>query len=88
LGFGELQLAEPSGARESWFIDSGFVQVKGAQVSVLTNSAVAVSSLSRAAAEKELEAAREMKATSDEEFATLAKKLERARRMMSLAEAE
>ncbi len=56
-GVGELKLNEVSGGGESYFIDGGFVQVKGEQVSVLTNSAQPVSEISRAKAAKEMEKA-------------------------------
>ena len=47
LGIGELRLVDPAGAAESYFIDGGFVQVKGTVVSVLTNAATPVSEISR-----------------------------------------
>ena len=85
LGYGELKLNEPNGNTESWFIEGGFVQVKGGQVSVLTNAAVPVSELSRATALEELEKARAEKPGSAEEQEARAGRLERARRMVSLA---
>jgi F-type H+-transporting ATPase subunit epsilon len=86
LGLGELKLVGADGRGESYFIDGGFVQVKGAQVSVLTNAACPVSDISRAAAAKELEQARAEKASTDEDMNVLARKLERARKMVSLAQ--
>ena len=85
LGIGELRLTDPGGTSESWFIDSGFVQVKGSQVSVLTGSAVPVSEISRKAAEENLATAQAAKAGTDAEYAVAARNLERARRMLSLA---
>ena len=88
LGVGELKLNETDGRSESYFIDGGFVQVKGAQVSVLTNAAIPVSKISRAAAAKELEKARDERATSEDEMNSLARKLERARKLVSMATVE
>jgi F-type H+-transporting ATPase subunit epsilon len=85
LGIGELKLTNAAGASESYFIDSGFVQVKGSVVSVLTNSAVPVSELSRRAAVQELEQAKASSARTDEEFAAASRKLTKARRMLALA---
>ncbi|MEZ6123520.1 MAG: ATP synthase F1 subunit epsilon [Planctomycetaceae bacterium] len=85
LGVGELRLETPDGKNESYFIENGFVQVKGQQVSVLTNAALPVSKISRAAAAKELEDARNQKASTDEQMSALAHKLDRARKMVSMA---
>lgn len=85
LGIGELRLVETSGSDESYFIDGGFVQVKGEVVSVLTNSAIPVSEISKLEAARKVTEARALKAKTDEDYAAAAKKLERARKMLSLA---
>ena len=85
LGIGELSLTSLGGATESYFIDGGFVQVKGSMVSVLTNSAVPVGEISRAEAARKLSEAKAEKAVSDEEYASSVKNLERARKMLNLA---
>jgi F-type H+-transporting ATPase subunit epsilon len=85
LGIGELRLTDPAGASESFFIDSGFVQVKGSVVSVLTNSATSVAEISKKSAVAALDAAKSVKAKSDDEYATAAKRLEKARKMLALA---
>jgi F-type H+-transporting ATPase subunit epsilon len=85
LGTGELRLTEADGSTESYFIDGGFVQVKGAQVSVLTNSAMPTSDISRSAASARLNAAREVKAKTADERTAATREQERARKMMSLA---
>jgi F-type H+-transporting ATPase subunit epsilon len=87
LGVGELKLNEANGNSESYFIDGGFIQVKGEQVSVLTSSAQFVSEIDRAAAQAELDAAIADKAVGDEQFAVLAHRLERARKLVSLSSA-
>lgn len=85
LGIGELRLTDTSGVTESWFIDGGFVQVKGSVVSVLTNAASATSELSRQAALVQLQEARAVRARTDEEFSDAARRLERARKMQAMA---
>ena len=88
LGVGELRLAETGGQSESYFIEGGFVQVKGAQISVLTSAALPVSEISRSAANDELQEALSEKASSEEGIASRGQKLERARKLVSLAGAE
>ena len=85
LGIGELKLNGTDGVSESYFVEGGFIQVKGEQVSVLTNGAMPVSEISRASAAAELEQARAEKATSEEELNSLARKLERARKLVNMA---
>lgn len=85
LGVGELALFPAEGGEESWLIDSGFVQVKGESVTVLTQSAVPKSELSRRTAAEELEAARALKARSDEELAAASRRLQKARQMLRMA---
>ena len=85
LGIGELKLTGTDGQHESYFIDGGFVQVKGTQVSVLTSAAIPVAEISRSAAAEELEAAKSEKARSDEELTAVERKLDRARKLVSMA---
>ncbi len=85
LGIGELKLNTPEGSAESYFIDGGFVQVKGATVSVLTNSAQPLSDIDRAEAQAELEKAKAESAVGEEESTALAHRLERARKLVSLS---
>ena len=85
LGIGELKLNGTDGSSESYFIDGGFVQVKGEQVSVLTNAALPASEISRSAAAEELAAVKSEKATTDESSEALARKQERARKLVSMA---
>src|SRR5437868_5631307 len=56
LGAGELRIRTTTG-RQSYFVDGGFVQVKGAVVSILTNGAVLTATLDPKQAEDELHAA-------------------------------
>ncbi|MCA9049882.1 MAG: ATP synthase F1 subunit epsilon [Planctomycetaceae bacterium] len=85
LGIGELRLNTADGRSESYFIDGGFVQIKGPNVSVLTNAATPVTEISRAAAAQELDAAKSERASSDTEFEVLARRLERARKQLAMA---
>lgn len=85
LGFGELKLVSTDSGSESYFIDGGFLQIKGTQVSVLTHAARPLNSISRAAALAELDAVRGQKPDASEDAATRSRKLERARKLVSLA---
>ena len=85
LGIGELRLTEASGVVESYFIEGGFVQVKGSVVSVLTNAAMATSELSRKVALAKLDEANAALGKTDEEFAASSRRLEKARKMLALA---
>jgi len=85
LGVGELKLNGTDGSSESYFVDGGFIQIKGPQVSVLTNAAIPVAKISRAAAEEELVNAKAEKPTTDVDIASQARKLERARKLASMA---
>ena len=85
LGIGELRLTEASGAVESYFIDGGFVQVKGSVVSVLTNAAMPTAELSRNVAVAKIDEANAERSKSDAEFASSSRRLEKARKMLALA---
>ena len=87
LGVGELKLTGTDGATESYFIDGGFVQVKGTKLSVLTSAAQPVGDIDRSEAEVELDAAKAESAIGDEAQAALAHRQERARKLVSLASA-
>lgn len=85
LGYGELKVDLIGGQSRSYFIDGGFVQVKGSVVSILTNAAMPVEELSAAQAQAELDAAMKMTAHTDLEFAAKDRAQERARRKRDLA---
>lgn len=84
LGYGELKMSGPNGEK-SYYIDGGFLQVKGSVVSVLTNRAIEASQLNPADAEEQLRSAQARIATTDLEFAAKARDQQRARRMLELA---
>lgn len=88
LGLGELKLTDEARASESWLIEGGFVQVKGEQVSVLTQAATSATEISKSAAAEELTAARNSTPASSEEREARSTRLEKARQMYNLAQAE
>src|SRR5215472_9372841 len=64
LGYGELRIRTASG-EQSYFIDGGFVQVKGEVVSLLTNRSQLTSTLDIRSAEDELQVAQQRHASTD-----------------------
>ncbi|MBM84105.1 MAG: F0F1 ATP synthase subunit epsilon [Planctomycetaceae bacterium] len=84
LGYGELS-ASSAGGDLSYFIDGGFVQINGSVVSILTDRAMPSNEIDRAEAQAALETANSRIPTTDEEFTSKQRDLERARRMIQLA---
>lgn len=84
LGYGELKISTTAG-EQSYYVDGGFVQVKGTVVSLLTNRALAASELDAAEAQELLREAGELRPRSDNEFAARDRDLERGRRMLATA---
>lgn len=87
LGIGRLRFTTADGNEEAWFVDGGFVQVRGPQVCVLTSHAVLVSEIDLQKAQEELEAATKETAVGQEAQEALARRQERARKLVSLAAA-
>ena len=83
LGRGELKF-EAGGASKSFFIDGGFLQVKGSIVTLLTNRAIAAENIDAAAAQRALDTAMVMPAGTDEQFAAKLAADEAARRMLKM----
>ena len=83
LGTGELRF-QGEGGEQRFFIDGGFLQIKGSVVTVLTHEAKPVGSLDLNAAEQALEQANKLVAKTDEEAASKRHAQERARRMIAL----
>ena len=69
LGYGELRVTGSDGENRSFYVDGGFVQVKGSVVSLLTNRAIPVGQLDAAEAEALLEKSRAIIAKGDAEIA-------------------
>lgn len=84
LGYGELRITGSDGVR-SFYVDGGFVQVKGPVVSLLTHRAVPVEAIDVAEAEGLLEKTRGNIAKGEAEFTGRERDQQRARRMLALA---
>lgn len=84
LGYGPLKVTQPGGER-LFYIDGGFVQVKGSVVSILTNRALAPADIDSAEAKEALNEAVARVPTTELDFANKARDQERARQMLSIA---
>lgn len=83
LGQGELRVETPAGV-EHFYVEGGFVQIKGGVVTLLTSRAVALEDIDVAAAQQELEAALAMTPTTEEEHAEKRRAMERGRNMLTM----
>lgn len=83
LGAGELKFETPQGEKH-FFIDGGFVQIKGPVVTLLTNRALPVEQIDVAVAQAEYDAAMKLMPTDDDGFELKQKSLDRARTMLAL----
>jgi len=85
LGFGELVIRTPGGEK-SFYIDGGFAQVKGHVVSILTNNATPLDGIDKDALQAELSELSAKTATTDEDQAAKTARVDRIRKMLSLAQ--
>jgi F-type H+-transporting ATPase subunit epsilon len=85
LGFGELHLTRTDGSDADYFIDGGFVQVTGSEVSILTNRALTRDKIDSAQAAEMLREAVTRVAKNDAEAAARFRDQERARQMLAMA---
>ena len=85
LGAGRLVIHAADGTTSEFFVDGGFVQVKGQVVSVLTGRALTLDQIDAEAAKSELDEAMTATAAGDEAIAKRQQAQDRARRMLSLA---
>lgn len=83
LGYGEL-VVNAAGGRKSYFIDGGFVQIKGSIVSLLTNRAIPAAAIDAEEAGALLRDAMASKPKNDTEFANRERDQIRARRMLAM----
>ncbi|HVJ87969.1 MAG TPA: F0F1 ATP synthase subunit epsilon [Caulifigura sp.] len=83
LGAGELRF-ETGGGERRFFVDGGFLQIKGPVVTLLTNRAFPIEQIDAATAQAEYDAAMAMKPTDDAGFELKQKSLDRAREMLRL----
>ncbi|MCA9249143.1 MAG: ATP synthase F1 subunit epsilon [Planctomycetales bacterium] len=86
LGYGEMRITGEDGARKTFYIDGGFVQVADNVVSVLTNRAIAGDKVDAAAAAQQVADAKAMHANSDELFAIRDRQLAQGRAQLLVAE--
>lgn len=86
LGIGELRITR-GGNNVSYFIEGGFVQVKGPIVSVLTQKAVPAASIDAANISAKLEETLKLAPTTDADFANKALNQERFRKMLAVKNA-
>ncbi len=84
LGYGELKATGTDGER-SYFVDGGFVQVKGTIVTILTNQTIIATEIDRQEADERLIAASARVPTTETEFSEKERDQERARRMLAMA---
>jgi F-type H+-transporting ATPase subunit epsilon len=83
LGQGELRF-ESGSTTEQYYIEGGFVQIKGGVVTLLTSRAVAVEDINPAAAEQALQAALAKVATTPADQEEKQRVVTRNRSMLSL----
>ena len=83
LGRGELKFETSEGSK-SYFIDGGFIQIKGSVVTLLTNRAVGAADIDAATAQRALDAAKALPATTDEQYSTKTAADEAARSMLRM----
>lgn len=84
LGIGELKVETSAGGSDRYFIDGGFVQIKGSVVTLLTDRAIPVDEIDAAQAKSDLAAALAEVPTSEEGINAKERAVERARRMSGL----
>ncbi len=84
LGYGELQVTTSRGTH-SYYIDGGFVQVKGNVVSLITSAAVPAAKIDVSKAEAQLAEAQQRKAENDADFVAKERDQLRARQKISIA---
>lgn len=84
LGYGELKITDAGGER-SYYLDGGFVQIKGSVVSLLTNRALTTEEIDAQAAQADLASAVARVATTDAEQSARFRDQQRARQMLAMA---
>jgi F-type H+-transporting ATPase subunit epsilon len=84
LGYGELR-TRARGATRRYFVDGGFAQVRDNVVTVLTNRAVPTAMVDVQAAEQELEKARSLRGSTEQEQSDRSRALDRARAQVRVA---
>jgi F-type H+-transporting ATPase subunit epsilon len=83
LGTGVLRL-DVDGQSVQYFVDGGFVQIKGSVVTLLTNRAFPVEKINPQAAQAEYDAALASRPKTEAEFTARQQQLDRARKQLAL----
>lgn len=86
LGDGPLRLDFEEGGSRWFFLGRGFAQMKGNELSLLTEEAIPAENIVAADAEQSLRDAAEVTAVKDDEVAAKDRRINRARAMVRLAE--
>lgn len=84
LGAGELKIDLIAGGTRQFFVDGGFVQIKGSIVSLLTHRAIPIDEIDETQASADLAEALQQVPTSEAAIALKHQVVERARRMIAL----
>jgi len=87
LGFGELRVTEGDRTLR-YFVEGGFVQVTGNQVSVLTNRAIPEDEIDLEVAEEQLAAALSRQAFGEDELAIKERNVSQSRALRKVARAK
>ncbi len=83
LGVGELRMRTAGGER-SFFIDGGFLQIKGSVVSILTHRAIPAEKVDAALAQADLDSTQSMVPTTDAAYHEKLLAQERARKRIAI----
>ena len=83
LGQGELRFETGTGS-EVYYVEGGFVQVKGSVVTLLTSRAMSVAEIDSGAAQQELDAALALVPTSESDFQDKQRALARSRAQIKM----
>ena len=84
LGYGEMRIKE-GGETSRYYVDGGFVQVAGNEVSVLTNRALPASDIDADAAQAQVTDSLSKKVAGEEQLATRDRLLSQARAQLRVA---
>ena len=84
LGYGEMRITNGDSV-DRYYVDGGFVQVAGNQVSVITNRATMAKDLDLSAAESALKEAEALPSSNSQEIARKQKALQQARAQINVA---
>ncbi len=84
LGYGEMRLRQ-GGDESRFYVDGGFVQVVGNQVTVLTGQAIPADQLREDVAQEQLDAARRQTATTPEQLQIRDRAVAQARGQLRVA---